>query len=273
MSMSLRLSDDAVQSSSYHISEDALRALQAGDPEALLRSHRGRWADLSMMAKDDDVDDDDSDEDDDDDSDDDGDDDEDSDDDDDDDEDEDGPEGKKSKKADKDKRDDSPEGLKRKISALEDEKNRLYRGRTRARARVDELEKEVQKLKADAPGDDDLKKEVGSLEKSVETLTGSLQEARLKIAFLSDNSYQWQNPGLALKAADLSDVEIDDDGKVHGLTAALEKLASENEYLLKKEEKPKRTPAGKTGSRPGPKSSKTKQAERAKVAEKYGIRR
>lgn len=272
MFASLRLSEEAVASSkpfNYQPSPSALAALQAGDASALIRSHSGRNPGLDMMAKeDDDDDDDDSDDDDEDDEDDssDGDDDPDS-----DDDDEDGPEGK-SKKKDGDKAKGDPA---KKIAALEDEKNRLYRGRARARQERDELQEQINKLKKDGTGDDTLKSENTTLTKSVEKLTGQLQEARLANAFLADNTYEWANPQLALKAADLSDIEIDDNGKVHGLVAALEKVATENEFLLKKKETARKPRAQrKSGETPGSRKKGTAAAaERERVKAKYRINR
>lgn len=269
MTTSLRLSEEAViGSTKYSLSEDALSALQSGDTKALIASHRDRFGGW-RMEKDDDED---EDEDEDDDSED-GDEDEDSDDDSDDDDDEDSPEGKKSKKA-ADK-DDSPEGLKKKVAALEDEKNRLYRGREKARKERDDALAEVEKIKKDAPGDDDLKKTVEKQEATIKDLQTKNQNARLEIAFLADNTYEWVNPGQALKLADLSDVEIDDDGKVHGLVSALEALATSSPHLLKPKATRKKVEPkpGPSGQRPAKKSTSKEKAEQDRVAAKYNIKR
>ena len=266
MSMSLRLSDDAVRGSVYSPSEEALEALQRGDIQALIASHRDRFGGWKMEGddhSDDDDDDDDSED---------GDDDDEDDDEDSDDEDEDSPEGKKSKKSGA-KHDDSPEGLKRKVAALEDEKNRLFRGRKRAREERDEARRELQKVKDEGQGDDQLKKQVGDLESQVTTLTDDLRSARLQVAFLSDNTHEWVNPSQALKLADLSEVEIDDDGKVHGLVAAMESLATDSPHLLKQKRRVTAPKEGSSGAPPKKKSASKAQAERQKIADKYRISR
>ncbi len=267
MSMSQRLAEDAVLTS-YTPSKIALEALQRGDVGALIASHRDRFAGWSMKV-DDDGDDDSDDDDDNDDDDSDGDDDDD-DEDSDDDDDEDGPEGKKSKKR---HAKDDPAGLKRKVAALEDEKNRLYSGRKKARAERDELQAEIDRLKKDGVTDDGVKEENTNLQKRAEKSETKLQEAQVMIAFLSDNTHEWEDPGVALKAADLRNVEIDDDGTVHGMTSALEALAEKSPFLLKKKALPRKraeSSPNSTGSRPNKKRSQTKEAaERARVAAKY----
>lgn len=74
-----------------------------------------------------------------------------------------------------------------------------------------------------------------------------LRSARLENAFLSDNKYEWHNPKTALKNADLSKVEVLDDGTVTGLTAALDALAKSDPYLIKTA-KADETPKGSTGA-------------------------
>lgn len=67
----------------------------------------------------------------------------------------------------------------------------------------------------------------------VKTLEARNQELAIQNAFLSDNKHSWANPKTALKLADLSEVEIDEDGTVTGLDKALDKLAKSDPYLLK----------------------------------------
>ncbi len=274
MLTSQRLSEDAVLEHvrPYSPSRAALAALQAGDAGALIRSHHGQNPGVKMMAKDDDDADEDDVDDDDDDS---GEDDEDDSDDDDtdDEDDDDGPEGKKSKKTAKKKPEGDPQ---RKIAALEDEKNRLYRGRERARKERDDARGELERVKKEGAGDDQLKEQVSTLENTNQTLSEDLRSARMQIAFLSDNTYEWHDPGVALKSVSLKDLEIDDDGKVHGLTAALETLATDKPFLLKTTETkttrkaPPRSSGTSSKRRPDAKKAAAKKAE---IAQKYGIRR
>jgi len=60
------------------------------------------------------------------------------------------------------------------------------------------------------------------------------QQLLIQNAFLMDNKHKWENPKAALRLADLSEVEIDDEGNVTGLREALDKLAKSDAYLLKK---------------------------------------
>lgn len=71
------------------------------------------------------------------------------------------------------------------------------------------------------------------LEKDLEKATATARDLRLHNAFLIDNKYDWHNPRRALRLLDLSDVEIDEDGKVEGLDEAIEALAKSDPYLLK----------------------------------------
>jgi hypothetical protein len=60
-----------------------------------------------------------------------------------------------------------------------------------------------------------------------------IKQERIKNAFVTDNTYEWHNPSAALKLADLSGVEIHDDGKVTGLKEALKSVADANSWMLK----------------------------------------
>ena len=141
--------------------------------------------------------------------------------------------------------------------ALLEEKARHLKRRRAAEQRADELQKKLQELEAkDTPEAQRVIAENASLKKNLEIMKEQLQEARLNNAFLADNSYEWHNPARALRLADLSDVEIDQDGGVTGLKEALDALAKSDPYLLKssgngdsKDNKNKKDPAeGKPGS-------------------------
>lgn len=94
------------------------------------------------------------------------------------------------------------------------------------------------------------KAELTDAKKSLEDAKTLIEEQALQLAFLTDNSYKWKNPKTALKLADLSGVEISDDGSVKGLKEALKKLAESEKYLLEEDapddgkQPPRRTPAG-----------------------------
>lgn len=124
-----------------------------------------------------------------------------------------------------------------KITALEEEKSRQYKRRKEAETRAEKAERELAELKAkDTPEQERIVKENETLKSENETLQQTIRDRTLENAFLKDNTYSWHNPGRALSLADLSNVEIDDDGKVHGLKAALDALAKSDSYLIKNEE-------------------------------------
>lgn len=105
-------------------------------------------------------------------------------------------------------------------------------------------------------------------EKAEERIAGLV----LENAFLSSNTISWHDPKAALKLADLSEVEVDEDGDVTGLDEALKKLAKAKPYLVKSEkdddddeEEVKKPPAGT-----GPRITKTKAAKnREALVKKY----
>lgn len=166
----------------------------------------------------------------------------------------------------------------KKIVALEKEKDRHYDLRKVAETERDEVKLELAKLKKDGVTDEETKKELETLKRENGSSTATIQELRLKVAFLEDNTHKWKNPKTALRLADMSKVEIDDKG-VHGLEEALEKLAKAEPYLLVEEsndgdEKPK---PKKTGNPPNNKDSgdeKSRVAREATLKSKYpGLRR
>lgn len=67
-----------------------------------------------------------------------------------------------------------------------------------------------------------------------EQLSSKLNEMALQNAFLTDNKHSWADPGDALRLLNMEGVEVKD-GVVTGLAPAIEKLAKDKPYLLKKE--------------------------------------
>lgn len=152
-----------------------------------------------------------------------------------------------------------------KIAALNDEKDRHVRRRQEAEKERDRLAAELEELKGKDLGElEKATARVTALESEVSTLQNSLREANLKNAFLSDNTYEWHNPGRALSLADLGEVEIDEDGTVHGLKKALDALAKSDAYLLKNKEKDneeEETPPSTGGPKNPAKNGSKKQQE------------
>jgi len=102
----------------------------------------------------------------------------------------------------------------------------------------------------------------------------SLRQRTLDNAFLASDKHSWANPETALKLADLSEVEIDEDGKVTGLDKALDKLAKSDPYLLKKDDGNNGGGAGSSGGAVGSGKEKDKGAlDREKLQRKYRVLR
>ena len=107
------------------------------------------------------------------------------------------------------------------------------------------------------------------LEDKVKTYEQKIHDLALQNAFLADKSFKWRNPKAALKLADLSKVEIDDDGEVTGLSDALKALAKSDPYLLEasgdEENEPGAPPVGGAPKTRAPKGT----PEREKLLAKY----
>lgn len=80
------------------------------------------------------------------------------------------------------------------------------------------------------------KRDLEEAQKERQRLESELKLQRIQNAFLSDNTYDWHDPRAALKLADLSGVEIKDDGSVNGLKDALKAVADANGWMLKPKE-------------------------------------
>ena len=94
-------------------------------------------------------------------------------------------------------------------------------------------EAELRQLRdKDIPEIQKLQRDLQEITTRADQAEQALKQTRLENAFYTDNKYQWKNPKTALKLADLSKVEIEEDGRVTGLTAALDALAKSDPYLL-----------------------------------------
>lgn len=154
-----------------------------------------------------------------------------------------------------------------KIAALEDEKNRHVRRRQEVETELNEVKTRLAEIEGkDKTELEKASSRVTELESENTQLQDLLRQARLENAFLASNKYEWHNPGRALALADLSDVEIDSDGKVFGLDKALDALAKSDAYLLKKAESKveDEEPPVSTG---GPKNPSKKDKDKADADE------
>lgn len=116
-----------------------------------------------------------------------------------------------------------------------------------------------QLLEKDLPEQEKLKKALDEAAAARDAATVELRRTRIENAFLTDNKFKWQNPKTALKLADLSKVEVNDDGTVLNLSAALEALAKSDPYLLAPETPAGDPPRGSTGAPVGGRASDSKE--------------
>lgn len=114
---------------------------------------------------------------------------------------------------------------------------------TAADRRSSELQKQIDALKAsaDVPAEvkrelEELRPKVAQAEKERDDARAEVGKLQVKVAFFSINDTEWEDPETALQLADLSDVDVSDDGKVdkRALKAALRDLAKRKPYLVKK---------------------------------------
>jgi hypothetical protein len=113
--------------------------------------------------------------------------------------------------------------------------------RTELRAAQKELE-DLRKAKRDREDSEktDLQRaqdRVKELEKDVSTKDAELKDHRIQLAFFGVNEVDWVDSSDALAALDLSDVEIDEDGKINKkqLRKAIKALAADKPHWVKSE--------------------------------------
>lgn len=187
----------------------------------------------------------------------------------------DGDDKSKSKKA-------EPTAADKRIAALEEEKQRFYDQREEVKKQLKTANTEIAKLKKDGTPDDALKSANEDLTKENAKLATANQTLMLENAFLKEAGFDWVDPEAALKLADLSKVEYDDEkGKAVGLNSALDALAKAKPYLLKPKADDKDEDEGKgdkkrrtgTPPRPGSQKAADKVAREAQLRQKYSALR
>ncbi|QLF84498.1 scaffolding protein [Microbacterium phage Rie18] len=174
-----------------------------------------------------------------------------------------------------------PTADQKRISALEEEKQRFYDQREELKVKLKDANAEIAKLKKDGTPDEALKTSNDELTKSNEKLTAANQKLMLENAFLKEAGFDWVDPEAALRLADLSTVEYDEkQGKAIGLNSALTKLAKDKPYLLKpkaddegdgKDDKDGKPAPRRTGQAPrgGTQKQSDAAAREAKLRAKY----
>lgn len=79
---------------------------------------------------------------------------------------------------------------------------------------------------------DKAKRAAGESQGKVEKLSGTNRTLSLKLAILENPKYKWHDVSDVIANADLSNVEIDEDGNVEGMEESLKALAKKKPYLL-----------------------------------------
>jgi hypothetical protein len=107
--------------------------------------------------------------------------------------------------------------------------------RTRASdLRAGQLEQQLREIRdKDLPEMDKLKRDAEEYKAKLAQADQDLRRERVRNGFLSDNTYDWQDPAVALGMVDISKLEIDDQGQVVGLKAIIEGLAKQYPWMLK----------------------------------------
>lgn len=98
------------------------------------------------------------------------------------------------------------------------------------------------------------------------TATEKVRSSAIRTAFLLDSSVTWHDPSDALRFADLSDVEVDDEGVVTNpkvIAGAIAKVAKDKPYLVKTT-----TEASGSGGNSGRKGD-DKTPDKAKLAARF----
>lgn len=150
----------------------------------------------------------------------------------------------------------------------------LARTRTRMKAadqRAAAAERALQEIRdKDKPELERAQNKVKELEPQLEAATSTIRDLRLRVAFLSDNTYTWHDPEDALRLVDMDGVEIDDDGKVSGLKNALKALATNKKHLVKIESKDDDDEPEPSGSQQnGKRKGEQKNSSREVLVKKY----
>jgi hypothetical protein len=81
----------------------------------------------------------------------------------------------------------------------------------------------------------EVKAEIDELKPKAERLAKENNDLKIRLAFFSVNTVDWQDVDAALRLLDTSDIDLDDKGNVdkRAMKAAIKQLAKEKAYLVK----------------------------------------
>lgn len=122
----------------------------------------------------------------------------------------------------------------------------------------------------DLKPDEKTSKELSELRERDAKNTAALNSLRLQNAFLASNRYNWHDPEDAMSLADLSNVEIDEDGTVDrkALAAALKDLATRKPHLVKRDTTSDQGSGDKMNSK---RKGQGQKADRAELVKRFPV--
>lgn len=148
------------------------------------------------------------------------------------------------------------------------------RRRSEAEQKASTLQKEKDdRERKDKPEVENLRKDLAAVTENHGTLQKRFNKLALENAFHTASAQakvSWQDPKVAMRAADLDDLEIDEKGNVDGILEAVKLLAKQHKYLVntgkesddEEEDQQKVTRRGASGASVG--SAKTAKAKPVK---------
>lgn len=178
--------------------------------------------------------------------------------------------------------------MERRIANFDEERDRDKAKIKKLGEEKSKLSTEISRLKTEGIKDEEVKARNTELEATATSLQRANDDLRIQLAFVSDQTYKWVDPAAAAKLLDLSNVEIDDKGRVTGLKAALDELADKSKYLLVQPKskddddadgeddapKPKPRATGQQPGSPRKAASRSQQAKDDKLRQRFsGLRR
>lgn len=143
------------------------------------------------------------------------------------------------------------------VKELEAELNKVKTHRSRADQKREQLEQELKKLREkDLPEVEKVKAELDEAKKKGEQTSSAFRKLALTNAFLIASQkakINWHDPDVARVSANLSELEVGDDGQVDGMEKIVKDLAKAKSFLVDsgkttdtedKSEKPKNGASG-----------------------------
>jgi hypothetical protein len=137
-----------------------------------------------------------------------------------------------------DKDDDNPEGLKARIKALEEEKDRHYKKAQKALTELEELRLYKNNKENEGLSDEEKQRRAKAEKEERDSQTAAeIAQLKRERAFLLANDVNWHDKEDALRAVNWEEVEVSSDGTVDlkSLKAELKRLAKAKKHLVKSE--------------------------------------